>query len=307
VQLALSRQRVRYDGSTYTLPLPDGPGKAAAADRASGPRAHPRSTWPPSVRRTCSSTGEIADGWLAIFYAPNHRDELFRAHRGGTGPRPARRSTGSTWWPTASMVIGEDIEACAAAVAGDGPAPLRRRNGQPRAETSTNALAVRMGYAEAAGRGAEPVTCPATTRVRRPPYRSSSSTRPALLGPAERIAERMAAFAASRGHHAGADPVPPPPLGRAAAGTDHFGGRPGEIRGERGEPARHCPPRWSRHLAATSSLVVQARHETCCKRSCTASVQGADRVSCRSRSTRHLRIRAGAVQLGRPRRAHSPL
>jgi len=28
VNLALSRERVRYAGNTYTLPLPDGPGKA---------------------------------------------------------------------------------------------------------------------------------------------------------------------------------------------------------------------------------------------------------------------------------------
>ena len=28
VKMALRRERVRYEGSTYTLPLPDGPGKA---------------------------------------------------------------------------------------------------------------------------------------------------------------------------------------------------------------------------------------------------------------------------------------
>src|SRR6478672_12950816 len=69
VKLALSRERVRYEGPTYTLPLPDGPGKALKLTlrrvreqlpiylAAVGPR-------------NLELAGEIADGWLAIFYSP---------------------------------------------------------------------------------------------------------------------------------------------------------------------------------------------------------------------------------------------
>ena len=53
-----------------------------------------------------------------------------------------------------------------------------------------NALARRMGF------GRRPIGCSSctwsgSTRTPPRPYRSSSSTRPSLLGPAERIAERM--------------------------------------------------------------------------------------------------------------------
>ncbi|GMA84818.1 hypothetical protein GCM10025868_00680 [Angustibacter aerolatus] len=40
VRMALRRETVRYEGEHFTLPLPDGPGKAIA-DRAPGARAHP--------------------------------------------------------------------------------------------------------------------------------------------------------------------------------------------------------------------------------------------------------------------------
>src|SRR6266516_5882550 len=76
VQMALARKRVRYEGSTYTLPLPDGPGKALQLT------VHPVREHIPIYLaavgpKNLELAGEIADGWLAIFYSPDHRDELF--------------------------------------------------------------------------------------------------------------------------------------------------------------------------------------------------------------------------------------
>ncbi|HEX2417526.1 MAG TPA: LLM class flavin-dependent oxidoreductase, partial [Micromonosporaceae bacterium] len=74
VRAALSREVLRQEGEFHTLPLPDGPGKPLrlavrpVRDRipiylaAVGPR-------------NLELTGEIADGWLAVFLAPEHAPE----------------------------------------------------------------------------------------------------------------------------------------------------------------------------------------------------------------------------------------
>src|SRR6516162_10253345 len=75
VRIALARERVRYAGSTYTLPLPDGPGKALQLT------VHPAREHIPIYLgavgpRNLELTGEIADGWLAIFYSAEHAGDL---------------------------------------------------------------------------------------------------------------------------------------------------------------------------------------------------------------------------------------
>src|ERR1700761_6841749 len=68
VNLALSRHRVRYDGQIYTLPLPDGPGKALQLT------VHPIREHIPIYLaavgpKNVELAGELADGWLSIFFA----------------------------------------------------------------------------------------------------------------------------------------------------------------------------------------------------------------------------------------------
>src|SRR4051812_25465764 len=75
VKMALARERVRYDGPTYTLPLPDGPGKALHL------MLHPvRDHIPIYVAsigpKNLELTGELADGWLSVFFAPQFAGEL---------------------------------------------------------------------------------------------------------------------------------------------------------------------------------------------------------------------------------------
>src|SRR3954471_20763275 len=71
VRTALSRQPLSYSGTHWTLPLPDGPGKALrltvrpVQDRIP---VYLASVGP----RNSRLTGEIADGWLGIFFAPEH-------------------------------------------------------------------------------------------------------------------------------------------------------------------------------------------------------------------------------------------
>jgi F420-dependent oxidoreductase-like protein len=192
VTMALSRKRVRYDGLTYQLPLPDGPGKALHL------MVHPVREHIPiylaSVGpKNLELTGEIADGWLAIFYAPKFADEQLAHLRAG------REKAGKTLADfdvvaTAPMVVGHDPVECAK--------PVRPYNALyvggmgSREQNFYNDLAVRMGYADEAAEVQD--------RYLARDYDGAAAAIPAefvdatsLLGPPERIAERMAEFAAA--------------------------------------------------------------------------------------------------------------
>jgi F420-dependent oxidoreductase-like protein len=68
---ALARERLVYEGETYRLPLPDGPGKALKLTIAPVQEEIPIYIASIGPRNT-ELTGEIADGWLPIFFSPEH-------------------------------------------------------------------------------------------------------------------------------------------------------------------------------------------------------------------------------------------
>ena len=72
VKLAIARKTVAYDGEHYTLPLPDGPGKALRLG-FHPPREHIPIYLAAVGPKNLELAGEIADGWLAIFFAPGVR------------------------------------------------------------------------------------------------------------------------------------------------------------------------------------------------------------------------------------------
>ena len=71
---ALARERLVYEGETYQLPLPDGPGKALKLMIAPVQERIPIYIAAIGPKNT-QLTGEIADGWLPIFFSPEHVDE----------------------------------------------------------------------------------------------------------------------------------------------------------------------------------------------------------------------------------------
>ena len=86
VRKALAREKVAFDGEFFTLPLPDGPGKALTLT------VHPvRDNLPIYLAaigpKNLELTGEIADGWLAIFFSPENADEIM-------APAPRRQGEG---------------------------------------------------------------------------------------------------------------------------------------------------------------------------------------------------------------------
>jgi F420-dependent oxidoreductase-like protein len=192
VTMALAREKVRYDGATYQLPLPDGPGKALHL------MVHPVREHIPiylaSVGpKNLELTGEIADGWLAVFYAPKFADELLETIAAGRA-KVGKTMDGFDVVPTVPLVVGDDVEACAAKVR---PYSALYVGGMgSREQNFYNNLACRMGYATEAAA--------VQNLYLARDYDAAAAAIPAdfvdqtsLLGPVDRIAERMAEFASS--------------------------------------------------------------------------------------------------------------
>jgi len=190
VRMAMRRETVRYDGSHYTLPLPDGPGKALKLI------VHPvRERIPVYLAavgpRNLRLAGEIADGWLALFFAPEHAGESMAAIRAGREAAGAGMD-GFDVVPTVPLVVGDDVEAAAGPIRGH--AALYVGGMGSREQNFYNAMAVRMGYEEAAATIQD--------RYLARDYAGAAAAVPfefldrtALLGPAERVADRMQAYA----------------------------------------------------------------------------------------------------------------
>ncbi|WP_163506071.1 LLM class F420-dependent oxidoreductase [Fodinicola acaciae] len=190
VRLALSRKRVAYDGRHYQLPLPDGPGKALQLT-VHGARTEIPVYIASVGPKNLELTGEIADGWLAIFFAPDFAPEPLGQVRAGR-EKAGKTMEGFDVSASVALSIGDDIEACAEPVR---PYPALYIGGMgSREKNFYNQLAVRMGYGEAAAKIQD------LFLDRK--YREAAAAVPlefidstSLLGPKERIAEKMQAYA----------------------------------------------------------------------------------------------------------------
>lgn len=192
VRLTLGRQRVRYAGEHYTLPLPDGPGKALKLGfrpireripiylAAVGPR-------------NLELAGEIADGWLAIFYAPDVADEHLAAVRAGRA-RAGLDLAGFDVVPSVPVVVGDDVTGCADLVRSY--AALYVGGMGSREQNFYHRLATRMGYGDAA-REVQDHYLAGRHSAAAAAVPLEFIDRTSLLGPKNRIAERMRQYAAS--------------------------------------------------------------------------------------------------------------
>jgi F420-dependent oxidoreductase-like protein len=190
VRMALARQVVRYEGKHFTLPLPDGPGKALRLT------VHPvREQIPIYLAalgpKNLELAGEVADGWLALFFSPEHSGESLASIRAGR-ERVGKTMTGFDVVPTVPLIVGDDLEACAAPVRAYSALYIGGMGS--REQNFYNALAVRMGFADAAAKVQDLYLAreydAAAAAV---PFEFIDQT--SLIGPPERIAARMRAFA----------------------------------------------------------------------------------------------------------------
>ncbi|WP_326553716.1 LLM class F420-dependent oxidoreductase [Micromonospora sp. NBC_01813] len=192
VRAAIGRQRVEYAGTHYPLPLPDGPGKALKLNfrphRAQVP-IYLAAVGP----RNLELAGEIADGWLAIFYSPETAAEQLARIAAGRA-RAGRELAGFDVVPTVPVVVGADVAACADQVRGY--AALYLGGMGSRTQNFYHQLATRMGFGTAADEVQDHFLA-GRLREAAAAVPVEFIDRTSLLGPPERIARRMAEYAAA--------------------------------------------------------------------------------------------------------------
>jgi F420-dependent oxidoreductase-like protein len=185
----LARERLEYDGEIYTLPLPDGPGKALKLTIAPVQERIPiyiAAIGPKNTRLA----GEIGDGWIPLFFSPEHVSDakkLLEEGAAGAG----RSLDGFQISPSVQVRIDDDIDRARDAMR---PFLALYVGGMgSREKNFYNALVRRYGFEEAAEEvqslyleGKKEQAAAAL-----PDELIDTTT---LVGPKERIAERLQVY-----------------------------------------------------------------------------------------------------------------
>jgi F420-dependent oxidoreductase-like protein len=192
VRLALSRAPVEHRGEHLRLPLPDGPGvplRLALPDPRADLPVYLAAVGP----RNTALAGEVADGWLPVFFSPEHAGAQLAALREGLA-RSTDPSRPFDLAPTVPLVVTEEAGDPAALAGLRGHTALYLGGMGSRTTNFYHRLATAMGFgAEAdavqdhylAGRRRE-----AAAAV---PQGFLDAT--CLVGPPAALRERMAAYA----------------------------------------------------------------------------------------------------------------
>ncbi len=210
VRKALARERLEFQGETYTLPLPDGPGKALKLTIAPVQERIPiyLAAIGPKNTQLC---GEIADGWMPFLISPEHVDESLALLREGAS-RAGRSLDGSfDIAPNVSVCIDDDVDRArdvmrpllALYVGGMGS---RERN-------FYNALVRRYGFEQAAEE-VQGLYLSGKKEEAAAALPAELIDQLSLCGPKERLAERLAIYREAGVGTVIASPVATTPEGR---------------------------------------------------------------------------------------------
>ena len=233
VRMALRRETLAYQGRHWTLPLPSGPGKALKLTvrpvRAQIP-IYLAAVGPKNLELA----GEIADGWLGVFFSPDHAEASLapiRAGRrrrppatgeaaanGGPGAQPSPPAqadlSGFDIAPSLPLVIGSDLAAAGHAVR---PYTALYVGGMgSRDKNFYNALMRRMGFEEEAAT-VQDLYLSGRQRDAAAALPQAFLEATALLGPAVSLPDRLQAYAAAGVTTLNVMPVAATPAGRLAA------------------------------------------------------------------------------------------
>ncbi|WP_326693073.1 MULTISPECIES: LLM class F420-dependent oxidoreductase [unclassified Streptomyces] len=191
IRKAMSRERLSHEGRHWTLPLPGGPGKPIKLT------VHPeREEIPLYIAaigpKNLQQTGEIADGVLLVFFSPEHAEETTLQHLRAGREKAGKPLEGFDVCPTVPMAVGDDIDALADIFR---PYTALYVGGMgSRDQNFYNKLARRMGYEKEAAEIQEKYLSGdkegAAAAIPRELIDSTT-----LIGPVERISERMSAYA----------------------------------------------------------------------------------------------------------------
>jgi F420-dependent oxidoreductase-like protein len=190
VRAVLARETVSFNGEFYTLPLPDGPGKALKLG------FHPvREDLPIYLAavgpKNLELAGEIGDGWLAVFFSPRYSADSLSAIATGRA-KVGKTLDGFDVVPTVPVVIGDDVASCAELVRWY--AALYVGGMGSREQNFYNQLATRMGFGDAA-REVQDLYLAKRQRDAAAAVPLEFIDQTSLLGPVDRVADGLRAYA----------------------------------------------------------------------------------------------------------------
>lgn len=192
VSKALSGSTVTFQGEHYQLPLPDGLGKPLKLTIS--PISEHIPIYLAAVGpKNLELAGELADGWLAIFYAPEFAPEQLERVLSGRS-RVGKTLDGFDVVPSVPLVVGADPRRCADQVRGYAALYLGGMGSRER--NFYNALAVRMGFGDTAAM-VQDLFLSQRLRDAMAVVPFDFIDRTSLLGDRDRIAERFQILATS--------------------------------------------------------------------------------------------------------------
>jgi F420-dependent oxidoreductase-like protein len=189
VRKALNREKVEFHGETLDLPLPDGPGKALKLTIAPVQDRIPIYLAAIGPKNT-ELAGEIADGWIPIFFSPENVGELRPLLEDGAR-RAGRSLDDFDIAPTVNVSVSDDLQAArdvmrpviALYVGGMGS----------RKQNFYNALAGRYGF-EAAAKEIQDLYLDGRRDEAAAAVPDELVDTVTICGPADRVRERLAVY-----------------------------------------------------------------------------------------------------------------
>jgi F420-dependent oxidoreductase-like protein len=191
LRMALARERVEYHGETIELPLPDGPGKALKLTIAPVQERMPIYLAAIGPKNTALA-GEVADGWMPTLLSPEHLPMLRGSLEEGAA-RSGRSLEGFDIAPTVNVNITEDdVEGARDAMR---PFMALYIGGMgSREKNFYNTLVRRYGFEDAA-REVQDLYLEGRKKEAAAALPVELIDLVSLVGPADRVRERLRAYA----------------------------------------------------------------------------------------------------------------
>ena len=189
---ALARERLEHEGEIYTLPLPDGPGKALKLTIGTVQERIPIYIAAIGPKNT-TLTGEIADGWLPTFFSPEHVGEFRELLEEGAARADGDKAIDDSFdiAPNVNVSIDDDIDR-----ARDAQRPLLALyvGGMgSREKNFYNSLVQRYGFEDAA-KEVQDLYLAGKKDEAAAALPAELIDQTSLCGPKERVAERLEVY-----------------------------------------------------------------------------------------------------------------
>ncbi|HMJ33775.1 MAG TPA: LLM class F420-dependent oxidoreductase [Baekduia sp.] len=190
VRKALARERLEYHGETIELPLPDGPGKALKLTIAPVQENMPIYLAAIGPKNTALA-GEVADGWMPTLLSPEHLPLLRESLEEGAA-RAGRSLDAFDIAPTVNVNITDDVEGARDAVR---PFMALYVGGMgSRDKNFYNTLVQRYGFEDAAQQ-VQDLYLEGKKEEAAAALPDELIDLVSLVGPADRVRERLRAYA----------------------------------------------------------------------------------------------------------------